>query len=346
MFQAIPIGTYYPGSSFLHRLRARTKLLVVLWVVIFLTIANHRTWHFLPYLLAFLLIISGIALSRLPFRLFWRRMRIPVLVALIGVIPTMLFPGEDTPKPLFSLGTAHLSNMLVYAALLVYGLIFVLGILLLALPLPALRAMKPRPALRTLVIAQGVLALLLVGILTTIVPVQLTAGTLVIGPVIITYDGVWLEVTLFVVFVVLFSLSLLLTLTTSPIALIEGMTRLMTPLRWLRLPVDDFALMTLIALRFIPTLVEEAELLVKAQMSRGASFSQGSIAERAQSVVALFVPFIQNTLRRASDLAIALEARGYEVDGRQTLLHEGSFQKADYLVMGSVALLTIAALLV
>lgn len=344
MFQAIPIGTYYPGTSLLHRLRARTKLLVVLWIVIFLTIANHRTWHFLPYILAFLLIISGIALSALPFRLFWRRMRIPVLVALIGVIPTMLFPGEGTPKPLFSLGTAHLSNTFVYAALLVYGLIFALGILLLLLR--ALRAMKVRPALRRLVIGQGVLALLLAGLFTSIVPLQFSTSALAIGPVIITYDGVWLEITLFVVFVVLFSLSLLLTLTTSPIALIEGMTRLLTPLRWLRLPVDDFALMTLIALRFIPTLVEEAELLLKAQMSRGASFSQGSIAERAQSVTALFVPFIQNTLRRAGDLAVALEARGYEVDGRQTLLHEGAFHKADYLVMGLIALLTVAALLI
>ena len=71
----------------------------------------------------------------------------------------------------------------------------------------------------------------------------------------------------------------------------------------------------------------------------------GSVRERLQSLSALFIPFIQATLRRAADLATALEARGYEVDGRQTFLHETSFRAADYLVMATVAVVTIGALL-
>ena len=175
---------------------------------------------------------------------------------------------------------------------------------------------------------------------------NLASSTLPIGPIVLTYDGVWVEVTLFVVFLTLFAYSILLTMTTSPIALIEGLTRLLTPLRWLRLPVDDFALMLLIALRFIPTLIEEVELLVKAQTSRGADYTHGRVRERLQSLIALFVPFISSTLRRASELATALDARGYEVQGRQTIVHDTGLQLADYAILITVALITIGVLLI
>ena len=112
------------------------------------------------------------------------------------------------------------------------------------------------------------------------------------------------------------------------------------------LPVDDFALMLLIALRFIPTLIKEVELLIKAQTSRGADYTHGSVRERLQSLVALFVPFISSTLRRASELAAALDARGYQVQGRPTLLHDTALGVADYLVMIAVALITIGVLVI
>jgi energy-coupling factor transport system permease protein len=149
----------------------------------------------------------------------------------------------------------------------------------------------------------------------------------------------------FVVFLLLYAFSLLLTMTTTPIALVEAMTILMTPLRWLKLPVDDFALMTLIALRFIPTLVDEISQLTKAQTARGSNLTHGTLRQRFQSLAALFVPFIQGTLRRASELATALEARGYQFDGQQTLLHEKSFGMVDYLAMGTIVIVTVAALL-
>ena len=132
-------------------------------------------------------------------------------------------------------------------------------------------------------------------------------------------------------------------MTTSPIALIEGLTALLMPLRWLRLPVDAFALMTLIALRFIPTLIEEVEQLVKAQASRGADYAHGTLRERTQSGTALFVPLLQGVLRRATDLATALEARGY--DGKQTRLHEKRLGMIDYAVLGLVVVITMGSLL-
>jgi energy-coupling factor transport system permease protein len=124
------------------------------------------------------------------------------------------------------------------------------------------------------------------------------------------------------------------------------LTLLLAPLRRLRLPVNDFALMALLALRFIPTLLEEVEQLVKAQMARGADLSHGTIRERLQSLTALFVPLMQGTLRRATELATALEARGYQVEGRQTPLHEKALGVVDYVVLGVVVLGMVGALLV
>ncbi|GAC1357525.1 MAG: hypothetical protein NVS2B12_22980 [Ktedonobacteraceae bacterium] len=168
---------------------------------------------------------------------------------------------------------------------------------------------------------------------------------LVVGPMVLTYRGVWVVVASFVVFLALYISSLLLTMTTMPVGLIEGMTLLLAPLRRLKLPVDDFALMTLLALRFIPTLLEEAEQLIKAQTSRGADLMHGSLRERLQSLSMFFLPLVQGTLRRASDLSVALEARGYQSEGERTLLYESSLKLIDYLVLGTTIVLTVASLL-
>jgi energy-coupling factor transport system permease protein len=167
-----------------------------------------------------------------------------------------------------------------------------------------------------------------------------------IGPLVITVEGVWLGVRFVVVLLSLYMLAMLLTMTTTPVALIEGLTLLLSPLRRLRLPVDEFALMTLLALRFIPTLAEEAELLVKAQIARGADFTHGALRQRLQSLATLFVPLLQGALRRATELATGLEARGYTVEGTQTLMHEGPLAVADYLVLGVVISVTVGALVI
>ncbi len=268
MFKNISLGTYYPGNSLLHRLQARTKLLLLVWISIFLVIANNRFWHFTPFIVLVSLAFASVAAAGVTPRQIWRRIWWLVLLALLGAVPTLFTTDSDTVKALYA-----------------------------------------------------------------------------IGPFVITDLGAWLLVSFSTVFVILYTFSLLLTMTTTPIALIEGMTILLNPLRWLRLPVDDFALMTLIALRFIPTLIEEVEQLLKAQISRGADYAHGSIRERVQSFIALFVPLLQAVLRRAADLATALEARGYQGDGHKTLLHEKSFGVIDYGVLVGVAVVTIGALI-
>jgi len=170
--------------------------------------------------------------------------------------------------------------------------------------------------------------------------------TFLVGPFVITDLGVWSFLSISTVFIVLYIFSLLLTMTTSPIALVEGLTMLLTPLRLLKLPVDDFALMTLIALRFIPTLIDEVEQLLKAQTARGADYAHGTIRERSQSLLALLIPLLHGVLRRASDLATALESRGYEVGSQQTRLHEKRLGALDYSVVAAVTIITIGSFFV
>jgi len=345
MFQNIPLGTYYPGKSLLHRLRARTKLLLMLWLTIFFTIANQNFWDFTPHIVAIVLLFAGIAFSGISPGVMWRRMRWLVLLALIGIIPNVLFFGDSGARILRTLVPWPLSYTLLRGVIIAYSIALALFILLCLLPLPRIRAMKRQRWFRRM---RGLLIVVTLGvvILWWVTRDNLASSALPIGPIVLTYDGMWVEVTLFAVFLTLFACSILLTMTTSPIALIEGLTRLLTPLRGLRLPVDDFALMLLIALRFIPTLIEEVEVLVKAQTSRGADYTHGRVRERLQSLIALFIPFISGTLRRASELAIALDARGYEVQGRQTILHDTGLQLADYLVLVTVALITIGVLII
>ena len=343
MFRNISLGIYYPGDSLLHRLQARTKLLVMLWFIIFFIVANQRQWHFAPYIVAIVLLFTAIALSGISPGHLWHRMRLLVLLALISAIPAIFFPDPGS-KPLHSFGPLLITYTQMHWIILIFSCLLAILILLFLLPIPALQSFRQHRWLRRISILLILSELIALGFLWLNRNAPSTS-TFPIGHIVLTYGGVWIVMAFFVVFLFLYTFSILLTTTTTPIALIEGMTLLLKPLRRLRLPIDDFALMTLIALRFIPTLIDEAEQLVKAQTARGADFSHGTIRERLQSLAALFLPFIQGTLRRAAELAIALEARGYEVDGHQTLLHEKSFSTADYLVLGTVAFLTIGALI-
>ena len=342
MLQNISLGIYYPGSSLLHRLQARTKLLLLVCFVVCLTVANQHQWHFVPYVVAVILLCLGVALSGIaPYQL-WRRIRLLALLAIVGAIPSVLV-HDNGEKPLHTFGPFALPFAEVYGAILVYGFLLTLYILVSLLPMPAMRRWRKQRWFRL-----GGIPLLVVttSILGDLWLLHITPKAFLLGPIVLTYESVWPLMSFFAVFLVLYAFSMLLTMTTTPVALIEGMTLLLTPLRWLRLPVDEFALMTLLALRFIPTLIEEVEQLMKAQTSRGADFSQGTIRERLQSLVALIVPLMQGTLRRAADLATALEARGYEVEGRQTRLHEKALGVVDYMVLGVVVLVMVGALMV
>lgn len=163
-----------------------------------------------------------------------------------------------------------------------------------------------------------------------------------IGPIVVTYDGIWFVISFSAIFLLLYLGSMTLTMTTTPVALAEGMVQLLRPFRRLRLPVDEFGLMVLVALRFIPVLIQETEQMVKAQASRGADLTTGSPVARIRGVTLLLVPLVQGALRRAQSLSAALESRGYGVTREATLLHEGPMRLADWSVLVGVIGLTVA----
>jgi energy-coupling factor transport system permease protein len=132
----------------------------------------------------------------------------------------------------------------------------------------------------------------------------------------------------------------ILTLTTSPIALTDGLERLMSPLRVIRFPAHELAMMMTIALRFIPTLMEETDKIIKAQTARGADFETGNLIRRAKALVPLLVPLFISAFRRADELAMAMEARCYRGGDNRTRMKVLKMGRLDLYAALSMAAMT------
>ena len=139
--------------------------------------------------------------------------------------------------------------------------------------------------------------------------------------------------------------SLFLTYTTTPIALTDGLEQLLAPLKVLRIPVHEFSMMMTIALRFIPTLVEETQKIMNAQKARGADFSSGSLMQRARALVPILVPLFISAFRRAEELATAMECRCYTGGDGRTRMNILHATAKDFLVCGVIVVLGTAVLL-
>ena len=151
----------------------------------------------------------------------------------------------------------------------------------------------------------------------------------------ITREGVHTAIFMSVRIICLIAGTSLLTYTTSPIALTDGIERLMGPLKKLRFPVHELAMMMTIALRFIPTLIEETDKIMSAQKARGADFESGNLLQRARALVPILVPLFISAFRRADELAIAMECRCYHGGEGRTKLHVLRYQLRDYLVLAA-----------
>ena len=125
----------------------------------------------------------------------------------------------------------------------------------------------------------------------------------------------------------------LLTYTTSPIALTDALERLLNPLKKLHVPVHELAMVMSIALRFIPTLIEETDKIISAQKARGANFDDGNLFQRAKAMVPLLVPLFVSSFRRADELATAMECRCYHGGQGRTKLHQLHYHRRDAIAM-------------
>lgn len=160
----------------------------------------------------------------------------------------------------------------------------------------------------------------------------------------ITEEGVQAAVKMLLRITLLIMGTFLLTYTTSPIRLTDGMESLLAPLKKIKVPVHELAMMMSIALRFIPTLIEETDKIMSAQKARGADFETGSLMQRAKALVPLLVPLFVSAFRRADELATAMECRCYHGDEGRTKLHVLHYAARDYAVLACYAALFAAVI--
>ena len=145
----------------------------------------------------------------------------------------------------------------------------------------------------------------------------------------VTVEGIRTAITMIVRILLLVASTSLLTYTTSPMALTDGLESLLSPLKKLHVPVHEFSMMMSIALRFIPTLIEETDKIMSAQKARGADFESGNIFQRAKALVPVLVPLFISAFRRADELACAMECRLYHGGEHRTRLHSLRYGKVD-----------------
>lgn len=146
-------------------------------------------------------------------------------------------------------------------------------------------------------------------------------------------------------FLILVLMTSVLTLTTSPISITDGMEDLLGPFKRFKLPVHELALMMSISLRFIPTLMDETDKILKAQLARGSDISTGSVKQRIRAVIPLLVPLFVSAFKRAEDLAVAMEVRGYRGGEGRTRYRQLKWHWRDTLIMVLFVVLVVILLL-
>lgn len=257
MLKDITLGQYFPGTSFLHQLDPRCKIIATLIVIVAIFLAESLTSYGL--LTAFILFCFYI--SHLPLKLILKSLK-PLWVIIILTMGIHVFttPGN----PIWQWGWLH-----------------------------------------------------------------------------ITWEGIRQGALMTARLIYLIVFSSLLTYTTSPIILTDGIEHLLNPFRRVGVPAHELAMMMTIALRFIPTLLEETDRIMKAQTARGANFTSGSIVQRGKNMIPLLVPLFVSAFRRADDLATAMEARCYRGGEGRTRMHELSYTFRDTIAMAVVIILTV-----
>ncbi len=251
------------------------------------------------------------------------------------------FPGNS---PVHRLDPrTKLIGLIVYIAVLFtagnylsYGLVFAFLAGLIALskiPVKAfVRGMKP---------------LVFILVFTGILNLFFTTGEQVLFSfwrITVTLEGVERAIFMMLRILMLISGTFLLTYTTSPISLTDGLESLLSPLKKLRLPVHELAMMMCIALRFIPTLIEETDKIMAAQKARGADFESGNLMQRVKALIPILVPLFISAFRRADDLATAMECRCYQGGDGRTKMKLLRYKRVDFSGFFTLILLLAAVI--
>lgn len=257
MIKDITIGQYFPGESFIHRLDARAKIIVVFLALVEIFLCKN----FLSLALIVLFAVVSVAISKISFKVVFKGMKMIYFIIVLTSILQIFYNDSGT-------------------------------------------------------------------VLLDWWKIKITTG------------GIFTAVFMAIRIITLILVSSLLTYTTSPTTLTDGISRLLSPLNKIKVPVDTLAMMMTIALRFIPTLIEEIDKIMNAQKARGADLDSGNLVQRAKALVPIFIPLFVNSFRRAYELAFAMECRCYNGNNKRTRMKQMKFSWRD-----AVAFVVIAVML-
>lgn len=263
MLKDITLGQYFPGSSIVHRIDPRFKIIITIFFIAMLFIGNNPVCLEVGAVFC----IMSVVLSKIPFKMILKSLK-PIVMVL--VITSLL--------NLFLITGGH--------------------------PLFEWKFIK------------------------------------------ITEQGVYTSVFMIVRIILLIAGTSLLTYTTSPIALTDAIERLLSPLKKVKLPVHDLAMMMTIALRFVPTLIEETDKIMSAQKARGVDMDGGNIKDKIKAIIPIIIPLFISAVRRAGELATAMECRCYNGGEGRTKMRQLRCSASDFVALGMSMLFMAAVIFV
>lgn len=256
-------------------------------------------------------------------------------MALKDITLGQYFPGNSLlhrfdPRSKILFTVLFIATIFLCKGLVSYGIT-----LLILLMMIGISKVQPR------VFLKGMKPVVFIVVCTAILNLFYTSGTVLWswGILKITEEGIWKAGFMVLRILMLIACTLLLTYTTSPILLTDGLEKLLRPLKKLHFPVHELSMMMSIALRFIPTLIQETDKIISAQKARGADFDSGNLIQKAKALIPILIPLFISSFRRAEELAIAMECRCYHGDEGRTSLRQLRYAGRDYgLIVFSIAL--------
>ena len=256
-------------------------------------------------------------------------------MALKDITLGQYFPGNSLLHRFDPRSKILFTVLFIAAIFLCKGLVSYGITLLILLMMIGISKVQPR------VFLKGMKPVVFIVVCTAILNLFYTSGTVLWswGILKITEEGIWKAGFMVLRILMLIACTLLLTYTTSPILLTDGLEKLLRPLKKLNFPVHELSMMMSIALRFIPTLIQETDKIISAQKARGADFDSGNLIQKAKALIPILIPLFISTFRRAEELAIAMECRCYHGDEGRTSLRQLRYAGRDYgLIVFSIAL--------
>ena len=256
-------------------------------------------------------------------------------MALKDITLGQYFPGNSLLHRFDPRSKILFTVLFIAAIFLCKGLVSYGITLLILLIMIGISKVQPR------VFLKGMKPVVFIVVCTAILNLFYTSGTVLWswGILKITEEGIWKAGFMVLRILMLIACTLLLTYTTSPILLTDGLEKLLRPLKKLNFPVHELSMMMSIALRFIPTLIQETDKIISAQKARGADFDSGNLIQKAKALIPILIPLFISSFRRAEELAIAMECRCYHGDEGRTSLRQLRYAGRDYgLIVLSIAL--------